>query len=239
MHDTEKEKLPISKETEPYQLPEGWEWTRLEDICYGITSGSTPSKAYLSTGKGIPFIKVHNIVNNKIDFQKIQYIDETIHSTKNERSILYPGDVIMNIVGPPLGKIAIIPDRYPELNCNQAIVFFRPVMKELNRWIYIFLCEGSFLRSIRLIGTDGQDNISITKSRNIMIPLPPLAEQELITKKVDQLANLVEKCEEYIKQSNEYSAALMESLLEETFSFERSKSPSKRAILRKSNPIVD
>ena len=37
----------------------------------------------------------------------------------------------MNIVGPPLGKIAIIPDTYPEWNCNQAIVMFRPFISNL------------------------------------------------------------------------------------------------------------
>ncbi|BBI69670.1 hypothetical protein PKHYL_38610 [Psychrobacter sp. KH172YL61] len=69
----------------------------------------------------------------------------------------------MNIVGPPLGKIAIIPDTYPEWNCNQAIVMFRPFISNLNKFIYTYLVSGMFLDKIALIGTAGQDNISVTK----------------------------------------------------------------------------
>lgn len=200
-------------------LPKGWVLTRLHEICYKITSGSTPAKKYFNSNEGIPFLKVYNIVDNKINFQKKpQYIDENIHKTKNKRCKLYPGDVIMNIVGPPLGKTAIIPDSYPEWNCNQAIVFFRPILKELTEWIYLFLQEGSFLNSIELIGTAGQDNISVTKSRNILIPLPPINEQKRIIKKVDKLMNLIAKLENKNLEDLRNAELLMESILYEIFS---------------------
>jgi len=106
---------------------------------------------------------------------------------------LYPGDVVMNIVGPPLGKIAIIPDDYPEWNCNQAIVFFRPIEASLNGYIYTYLTSGKFLDSIELIGTAGQDNISVTKSRSIIFPMPPVEEQHRIVAKVDELMALCDQ----------------------------------------------
>lgn len=214
----EKELPPISEKEIPFELPGGWEWTRLGEICCGITSGSTPSKDQFCTKGGIPYLKVYNIVNNKIDFNvKPQYIAETVHRTKNKRSILYPDDVIMNIVGPPLGKIAIIPSDYPEWNCNQAIVFFRPFIKGLSNWIYTFLCEGSFLDSIELIGTAGQDNISVTKSKKIIIPIAPLLEQKLIVQKVDQLMILCNKLEQKIRENQKSSEFLMEAVLKEAF----------------------
>ena len=60
----EKELPPISKKEIPYELPGGWEWTKLGEICCGITSGSTPSKDQFCTKGGIPYLKVYNIVNN-------------------------------------------------------------------------------------------------------------------------------------------------------------------------------
>lgn len=214
----EKELPQISKKDIPFELPNGWEWTQLGEICYGITSGSTPSKDQFCTEGGIPYLKVYNIVNNRIDFNnKPQFIRETIHRTKNKRSILYPGDVIMNIVGPPLGKIAIIPDDNPEWNCNQAIVYFRPLIGGLNDWIYTFLCEGSFLNSIELIGTAGQDNISITKSKKIVIPIPPLLEQKRIIQKIDELMKTCNELEQEVKENQKNSEHLMEAVLDETF----------------------
>jgi len=200
----------------PFELPKSWEWSTLGEICYEVSSGSTPSKEHFRTDKGIPYLKVYNIIKNKIDFcSRPQYIDESIHRTKNRRSILYPGDVIMNIVGPPLGKIAIVPDSYREWNCNQAIVFFRAVLKEMNRWIYLYLSEGSFLESIDLVGTVGQDNISITKSRNIPIPIPPLAEQKRIVKRIDFLERLYQELIEKVEKNQEFSRLLMEALKNE------------------------
>ena len=37
----------------------------------------------------------------------------------------FPNDILMNIVGPPLGKTALLDDSYLEYNMNQAIVFYR------------------------------------------------------------------------------------------------------------------
>ncbi|EDQ9991024.1 restriction endonuclease subunit S, partial [Salmonella enterica subsp. enterica] len=137
---------PISDEEKPFELPEGWVYCRMDDLCSAITSGSTPSKEIFSTDDGIPYLKVYNIRNQQIDFKyQPQFIQRQYHFEKMQRSILYPGDVIMNIVGPPLGKIAIIPDYYPEWNCNQAIVLFRLIKKDLNEYIYTYLLSGIFL----------------------------------------------------------------------------------------------
>ncbi|MEM9218033.1 MAG: restriction endonuclease subunit S [Cyanobacteria bacterium P01_F01_bin.150] len=153
-----------------------------------------PPKSDFSDQAGIPFLKVYNIREQRINFNyKPQYISKEYHSTKGKRSCLIPGDVIMNIVGPPLGKIAIIPNNFPEYNCNQAIVFFRPLKRELNRYLYLYLCSHRFLADIELIGTAGQDNISVTKSRSIIVPLPPIAEQKRIVAKIDQL---MARCDE-------------------------------------------
>lgn len=43
------------------------------------------------------------------------------------RSAVYPDDVLMNIVGPPLGQVAVVPKTFPEWNINQAIAIFRAV----------------------------------------------------------------------------------------------------------------
>lgn len=104
---------------------ESWKKTALKDVCDKIVCGKTPTDFIQPTGE-IPYLKVYNIVDNKIDFESMpQFIPKEIHEGKLKSSILKPCDVIMNIVGPPLRKIAIIPDNYPEWNMNQAIVRFR------------------------------------------------------------------------------------------------------------------
>lgn len=121
----------------------------------------------------------------------------------------------MNIVGPPLGKIAVIPADFAEWNCNQAITAFRPAIPGMVTYIYTFFREGSFLRNIELIGTAGQDNISVTKCRNIAIPLPPLAEQHRIVAKVDELMALCDRLEAQLTTTQTESRRLLDAVLHE------------------------
>ena len=211
----QKDLPAISDDELPYLIPENWEWCRLDDICFGITSGSTPPKSSFNESEGIPYLKVYNIRDQKVDFDyKPQFVDIECHLTKLKRSCLYPGDVIMNIVGPPLGKVAIISNDYPEWNCNQAITFFRPIETSLNTYIYTYLRAGTFLKAIDLIGTAGQDNISVTKSRSILLPTPPLKEQHRIVAKVDELMALCDQLEQQTESSIEAHQVLLTTLLD-------------------------
>ena len=205
----------ILKKELPFEIPYEWEWTRLGEICPNISSGSTPPKSEFKD-QGVPYLKVYNIRNQKINFSyKEQYVSPDFHSSKLKRSILRPGDVIMNIVGPPLGKTAIIPDSYSEWNCNQAITFFKPLKREMNRWIHIYIQSKIFLRKMELIGTAGQDNISVTKSKNIVLPVPPFFEQRAIINIVDDLMALCDQLQERIQKRKLVEADFLRASVEE------------------------
>ncbi|QHH97998.1 restriction endonuclease subunit S [Acinetobacter dispersus] len=229
----------ITDDEKPFELPSGWIYTKIADLCRPISSGSTPS-ADKFTQLGIPFLKVYNIRDQKIDFSyKEQFIDNEIHKGKLSRSRLYPNDVVMNIVGPPLGKIAIIPDDYPEWNCNQAIVFFGVLIPDISEYLYTYLCEGSFLNQIELIGTAGQDNISVTKSQNIVMPLPPLNEQKRIVKKVNQLFSIIEHLQVLQSKLRKTKLHLADSLVSNALngSNDKSKSETTDNIIQFEKPI--
>ncbi|HRH30200.1 MAG TPA: restriction endonuclease subunit S, partial [Aquabacterium sp.] len=186
--------VPATRADVPFDFPAAWQVARMADLCEPVTSGSTPPSSEMDECEGIPFLKVYNIREQRIDFDyKRQFVAEAFHFAKMKRSALKPNDVVMNIVGPPLGKTAIIPDDYATWNCNQAIVFFRLIAPMSPRYVHLFLCEGSFLEGIDLIGTAGQDNISVTKSRNIVMPVPTAAEQHRIVAKVDELMALCDQ----------------------------------------------
>ncbi|WP_236202293.1 restriction endonuclease subunit S [Pseudomonas pseudonitroreducens] len=207
---------PVSADEELFAAPSSWVWGRMGDICRPISSGSTPPSELFQYDEGIPFLKVYNIRNQEIDFEyKKQFVSLEHHAERMKRSALVPGDVVMNIVGPPLGKVAIIPDTFPEWNCNQAIVFFGLIAPVSPQYIYTFLKEGSFLKNIALIGTAGQDNISVTKSKNIAVPLPPLAEQHRIVAKVDQLMALCDQLKARLNQARRVHEHLANALVEQ------------------------
>ena len=183
-------------ENVPFEVPESWVWCKLEDIAY-VASGSTPDKTCF-VENGIPYIKMYNLRNQKIDFAyHPQYITEEVHNGKLQRSRTEVGDLIMNIVGPPLGKLAIIPSTLPQANFNQAAVLIRPYkLKEvLVPYLKAYLEEMSEINSIATRGSAGQVNISLTQSQNMRIPLPPLKEIERIINEIVKYDILIEALE--------------------------------------------
>ena len=184
-------------ENVPFEVPESWVWCRLEDIAY-IASGSTPDKTCF-VKEGIPYIKMYNLRNQEIDFDyQPQYITEEIHNSKLQRSRTEVGDLIMNIVGPPLGKLTVIPATLPQANFNQAAVLIRPYKYKEDLVLYLksYLEEMSEINSIATRGSAGQVNISLTQSQNMRIPLPPLAEQQRIIAEISKWFALINQIEQ-------------------------------------------
>ena len=185
------------KQEVPFEVPNGWVWCLLEDLAY-VAAGSTPNKdAFVA--KGIPYIKMYNLRMQKIDFDfHPQYIKREIHEGKLHRSRTEIGDLLMNIVGPPLGKLAVIPSTLPEGNFNQAAVLIRPYQHKelLVKYLFYYLSEMSEINSISTKGSAGQVNISLTQSQNMRIPLPPLVEQQRIVEEVERWFKLIDIIEQ-------------------------------------------
>ena len=196
-----------------------WRVELAKDCCEKVQSGGTPKGSKFET-VGIPFLKVYNIVNNKIDFEsEPQYVSEEIQNSQIKKSITYPGDVIMNIVGPPLNKVAIIPDTYKEWNLNQAITLFRPKEYLNNKYLYYFFCEGSSVNSVidKTRGVVGQVNISLSQCRDFSISIPPMEEQLEIVKRIEVLFNILDDVEKRYKALCDKLDKLPQALLCKAF----------------------
>lgn len=138
---------------------------------------------------------MYNLRNQKIDFNfRPQYVTREIHTGKLTRSRCYSGDLIMNIVRPPLGKLAIVPDSLLECNINQAAVVIRSYCDKLllNKYLWYFLWEMSAINSITTKGNAGQYNISLSQCQDLLVPLPPIEEIEKIVSFIDSLFELID-----------------------------------------------
>ena len=201
-------------ENVPFEIPNSWEWCKVEDFAY-VASGSTPEKSAF-VDSGIPYLKMYNLKNQKIDFDfKPQYIKEEVHNGKLQRSRTEVGDLIMNIVGPPLGKLAIIPSSLPQCNFNQAAVLIRPIAFKdtLVKFLFYYLSQMSEINSISTKGTAGQVNISLTQAQNMRVPLPPLAEQTRIIQELEKWFGLIDEIETNKKDLQEAVKQIKSNIL--------------------------
>ncbi len=204
------------------ELPEGWVYVRAEEIAGFITKGTTPSKELLFDGSGeIPFIKVYNLTKTGfLDFSiDPTFVSSETHNGFLARSKVYPGDVLMNIVGPPLGKVSIVPNTYPEWNINQAIAIFRSKTIS-NKLLAIYLAHEMTVRSMmkKSKATAGQFNLTLEICRETLIPLCGQEEQNEIELLIETKLSEVDQLELTITNSLQQAEALRQSILKKAFS---------------------
>ena len=195
---------------------------RLDDLCDFITKGTTPSKSKMNTEtSSIPFIKVYNLTFDlSLDFSiDPTFVNENTHNTFLARSKVLPGDVLMNIVGPPMGKVSIVPETYPEWNMNQAIARFRCEDNLNNRYLAYFLgCKQTVEKMMRQSkATAGQFNLTLEICRNIQIPLPSIKEQKAIVSVLDKQLSVCKGIEKTVNDALAQAEAMRQSILKKAF----------------------
>lgn len=173
-----------------YEIADSWIMARAEQVCDFITKGTTPPKDKLNALTGdIPFIKVYNLTfNTSLNFNiDPTFTDIETHNGFLARSKVYPGDVLMNIVGPPLGKVSIVSELHNEWNINQAIAAYRPISGLHNKLLAYFLLSKPIVEWMlsKTKTTAGQVNLTLEISRDAPIPIIPEAEQTEIVRLIE------------------------------------------------------
>jgi type I restriction enzyme S subunit len=203
-------------------LPDGWAYATTEQMCEQIASGSTPSPEAMFSGDGeVPFLKVYNLTfDGSLDFTvKPTFVSNSTHQGMLARSRSIPGDVLMNIVGPPLGKVSIVPPAYPEWNINQAIVTFRTSSGLVNQLLAHWLLARPVLSRLERTAkaTAGQHNLQVSTCRKLPIPVPPFAEQARIVAEVDRHLSIIREVETAVDTNLQRAQALRQATLSKAF----------------------
>jgi len=214
---------PVQPDTSDLpELPQGWVWASAEQLCEFITKGTTPPKE-LDDGQRpeVPFLRVTNLTDTGVlDFSDKVFVSGDTHRGFLARSVVYPGDVLMNIVGPPLGQVSLVPSDYPEWNINQAIVIFRAVpglsIPFLRSWL-LSPMSVQWLKS-RAKTTAGQTNLTLELCRSLPIPLPPEGEQIEVGKLIDVVLRAASDQLDTVEKSLKQSTAQRQNILRAAFS---------------------
>jgi type I restriction enzyme S subunit len=216
--------LSSQDQHEGIAIPEGWSIHQAKTVCNSIESGTTPSKEHLrdSPDEAVPFIKVYHLTFiGKLSFweNKPTYVSKEYHSSKMKRSLTIPGDVLTNIVGPPLGKVSVVPSKSHEWNINQAIARFRcgPTLMPAFLAIYLQSYQAQSWLASTSKTTTSQVNLSISNSRLLPIPVPPFHEQEQIVAEVDRRFSVLDQVEATVQASLARCGMLRQAILKRAF----------------------
>ena len=81
----------------PFEIPEGWEWCRLNSILYKLTDGTHKTPKYID--EGVPFLSVKDLSNGHIDLSNCKYISSKEHKELYKRCNPEYGDILLTKVG--------------------------------------------------------------------------------------------------------------------------------------------
>lgn len=214
---------PVKPDTSKLpELPDGWVWASGEQLCEFITKGTTPPKELKTHGdKNIPFLRVTNLTDRgHLDLTDKVFVSNEIHKGFLARSAVYPNDVLMNIVGPPLGQVVVVPDTFSEWNINQAIAIFRAVDGVLPSFIchYLLSVVAQQWLKARSKTTAGQTNLTLEICRALPFPLPPREEQHAILTLLESVLGSISGEISVIELGIKQSAAQRKNILKAAFS---------------------
>ena len=186
----------------PFEIPENWVWTTIEDIAesnIGLTYKPTDICA-----NGVPVYRSNNIQNRRICLKELVRVNTNIL----EKQYLQEGDLLIcarngsrNLVG----KCALID------NLNEPTSFgaFMAVCRSaLNPWIFQILNSEYFNTYLDDSNSTAINQVTQKMLLAFQLPIPPAAEQERIISKLKQWYEYIDEIEDrkielesYIKQT--------------------------------------
>ena len=206
-----KEIRDISDEI-PFEIPESWEWCRLDTIFQHNTGKALNSSK--SQGIKMQYITTSNLYWNKFKLDKLKEMSFTENEV--EKCTVTKGDLLV-CEGGDIGRSAIWNYDYP-MRIQNHIHRVRPYL-QIN--IYFFYYIFYFYKNAGLIGGKGIgiQGLSTNALGSLFIPLPPLAEQKRIVAKIEELLPYIEKYEQAETKltalNKSFSEMLKKSILQE------------------------
>ena len=137
--------------------------------------------------------------------------------------LVFEGDLILALTRPYIAdglKISKCPESYNSSLLNQRVAVIR-TKKYLNQdYVYQFLRSDYVLKIYKSMfeGKGQQPNLKKEDVTELLIPLPPLAEQKRIVNKLEKLMSFCDELEKSIKQSKEQNEKLLQQVLREALS---------------------
>ena len=200
---------------DPVKNPKGWVLVKVDEISSKVTSGSTPlggDSNYLL--EGIRFIRSQNILMNKIDYSDIVFISEAIHK-KMLRTWVKNNDVLFNITGASIGRVAYYEGADDSANVNQHVCIIRTIKEKINHIYLSYLISSESFQSRVISQNSGatRQAFNFEQIKNFKVIKPPLQLQQQFA----EIVNKTEALKEKQKQSEKELENLFQSLMQRAF----------------------
>jgi type I restriction enzyme S subunit len=171
-----------------FELPDSWIWKNLESVCEIKSGNAFSSKDFRDNG--VTAIKISNIGYGDFLWKNQEFLPEDFPE-KFPDFLVYPSDLLIALTRPITNdtvKICLYPDDAPIGLLNQRVAKINPTTKYEKNLLLFYLQSNIFKEQILSgIAETLQPNLSPVKMGKFVVPLPPLAEQHEIIRRVGLL----------------------------------------------------
>ena len=167
----------------PFELPNGWAWSKIGPLCEYITSGSRGWAQYYSD-TGSLFLRMGNLSRDSFELRmdNLQRVDLP-DNAEGVRTRVTENDLLFSITA-EIGMLGLIPADFEEAYINQHVGLIR-FLKEAQTKYFPYILMSGFCRNQYYTTQSGMKNsFRLDNIQNILTPVPPLAEQIRIAEKL-------------------------------------------------------
>ena len=167
----------------PFEIPENWAWARLSSASVSIADGDHQPPPQVQSG--IPFLVISNVSDGKIDFSNTRYVPKEYFNTLAEIRIPQFGDLLFTVTG---SYGIVIPVQTERKFCFQRHVALIKLSCLSPKFMQLWLSSPLVYEQCRRAATGtAQKTVGLASLKGILIPIPPLNEQERIVQKLNTL----------------------------------------------------
>ena len=189
----------------PFEIPQGWEWTRIGNI-FNHTSGKQQSSSNKSVGTPQKFITTSNLYWGYFVLDNVKVMNFTEEEIKTCSAT--KGDLLVCEGGAGYGRSAIWNYGY-DICLQNHIHRLRPLVDGTCEYVYYFIYLQKESNNLTSVGT-AMPGLSANRLKSLLIPLPPIAEQNRITEKLKEVFIVVEKYDKEQEELNLLNSSLNE-----------------------------
>lgn len=195
------------------RIPAHWDTKRLKYISPRVTVGIVVTPAAYYADEGILALRGLNVRTMGFDFSDTRNITPEGHKL-NIKSTLQAGDLVAVRTGAP-GTTAIVPEELAGSNCIDLVIIRRPPGASV-QYVGWFL-NSDIAQTQYALGAEGalQQHFNVETTKEVLLTLPPLAEQADIANHIDQTIAThdlqTDKVRQSIEKLSEYRSALITS----------------------------
>jgi len=209
-------KIFSKEETGPYELPKGWRWVRLGEVCKINKNSRNPAKEI--PDKEFLYIDITSVEGGTGEIKEIKKILGE-NAPSRARRVIHQDDVIMSTVRPYLKAFAVIPPEYDNQICSTGFAVLSCNSEILPKFLlYALFSEVVIEQCNKMMIGAHYPALNNEQVSEIKIPLPPLPEQKRIVARIEALFSKIDEIKRLRKEANDLAKTLLQSALHEVFS---------------------